>query len=101
VNGKAHLTTDPAQLEPLAVSGRAPQSALVIAIEKVFFHCGRALIRSRLWEAETHAPAGALPSLGQMLADQIAGVDAADAEARLERANAMLWGEPTPQAPPS
>jgi uncharacterized protein len=98
VNGKAHLTTDPAQLESLAVSGRAPQSALAIVVEKAFFHCGRALIRSRLWDTETHAPAGVLPSLGQMLSDQIAGVDAADAEARLERANSMLWGEPAPQA---
>jgi PPOX class probable FMN-dependent enzyme len=94
VNGKGRLTTDPALLKSLAVTGRAPQSALVITVEKAFFHCGRALIRSRLWETETHAPAGVLPSLGQMLADQIAGVDVVDAEARLERANAMLWGEP-------
>jgi predicted pyridoxine 5'-phosphate oxidase superfamily flavin-nucleotide-binding protein len=99
VNGKGRLTTDPALLKSRAVTGRTPQSALVIAVEKAFFHCGRALIRSRLWETETHAPPGVLPSLGQMLADQIAGVDVVDAEARLERANATLWGEPISPVP--
>jgi uncharacterized protein len=99
VNGKGHLTSDPTVLAPLAVGGKAPQSALVVAIELAFFHCGRALIRSRLWQAETHPSVDVLPSLGQMLADQITGIEVADAEARLERANAMLWSESGPAAP--
>ena len=38
----------------------------------------------------------ALPTLGKMLVDQIAGLDATQADARLENANKnKLWGEPT------
>jgi uncharacterized protein len=98
VNGKARLVADPALLQSFSVGGRAPQSALVVTVDLAFLHCGRALIRSRLWESELRPAADALPTLGQMLADEIAGVDVADAEARLARANAMLWGETTPRS---
>jgi PPOX class probable FMN-dependent enzyme len=95
VNGKARITADPALLAPLAVQGKAPLTALVVAVDLSWLHCGRALIRSRLWDMDARAAPDALPGLGQMLADQIAGVDAAEAEARLEKANgALLWGEP-------
>ena len=45
-------------------------------IEEVFFHCAKALIRSKLWDPETRVAKGSLPPLGVILADQIAGVDA-------------------------
>jgi predicted pyridoxine 5'-phosphate oxidase superfamily flavin-nucleotide-binding protein len=51
VNGRVRITTDPTLLSPLAVGGKAPLSALVVSVELAFFHCGRALIRSRLWHA--------------------------------------------------
>lgn len=96
VNGRASITTDPILLTPLAVQGKNPLSGLMVAVELAWLHCGRALIRSRIWDPETQVAPDALPSLGQMLADQIAGVDAAEAEARLEKANGvLLWSEPT------
>jgi len=95
VTGTVRVTTDPALLAPLSVQGKIPPSALVVTVASAWLHCGRALIRSRLWEADSRAGADALPSLGSMLADQIAGVEAAEAEARLAKANgALLWGEP-------
>jgi len=95
VNGKAHITTDPTLLAPLAVQGKPPKSGLVVAVVQAWLHCGKALIRSRLWEPEAQVAPDALPTLGQMLADQIAGVDAATADARLEHGNkTRLWGEP-------
>jgi PPOX class probable FMN-dependent enzyme len=94
VNGRAHITTDPTRLASLVVQGKPPLSALVVAVESAWLHCGRALIRSRLWDASSHVEPNALPSLGQMLAEQIDGLAAADAEARLEKANGpMLWHE--------
>ena len=95
VNGTAQITTDPTLLAPLAVQEKNPRSALIVTVEQAWLHCGKALIRSRLWEAEAHVAPDALPTLGKMLADQIAGVDAAEADARLESANKnKLWGEP-------
>jgi uncharacterized protein len=96
VNGTARITTDPALLGPLAVQGKMPLSGLIVAVDLAWLHCGRALIRSRLWDPESRVGSDALPSLGHMLANQIAGVDAAEAEARLAKANgALLWSEPT------
>ena len=49
VKGTAEMVTDPALLSPLSVGGRVPVSALRVTVEEAFLHCGRALIRSRLW----------------------------------------------------
>ena len=96
VNGQAHITTDPTLLAPLAVQGKCPKSGLVVTVAQAWLHCGKALIRSRLWEPEVQVAPDALPTLGQMIADQIVGVDAATADARLENANkTRLWGEPS------
>jgi hypothetical protein len=86
VNGRAELTTDAATLARLSVGGKPPKSALVIAVEEVFFHCGKAMKRSELWNPERHAKPGEIPSLGRIIADQVRGVDVAEAEARIETA---------------
>jgi PPOX class probable FMN-dependent enzyme len=95
IKGRAHITTDPRLLQPLAAFRKLPQSALAVAVDLAWLHCGRALIRSRLWEPDARAAPDALPSLGSMIAEEIGGIDAGETEARLERANtALLWGEP-------
>jgi uncharacterized protein len=94
IKGTARITTDPSLLAPLSVQRKTPASGLIVAVELAWLHCGRALIRSRLWDAHTQVGPEALPSLGRVLADQTAGLDAAEAEARLEKANGvLLWGE--------
>jgi hypothetical protein len=72
-----------------------PSTALIVAVEFAWLHCGRALIRSRLWEPDLRVAADALPSLGLMIAEEIGSIDGNETEARLERANTvLLWGEP-------
>jgi PPOX class probable FMN-dependent enzyme len=80
VNGTAKVIVDPARLQPLAAQGKLPGSALEIAVREVFFHCGKAMIRSDLWNAEKHVPRSSFPTLGRVIADQVAGVDAEAAE---------------------
>ncbi|HJU18826.1 MAG TPA: pyridoxamine 5'-phosphate oxidase family protein [Stellaceae bacterium] len=80
VNGRASVTTDPALLAPLAVNGKTPRSGLLVAVEEVYFHCGKALIRSDLWNADKHVRRGDFPSLGRILADQIGGISAEESE---------------------
>jgi hypothetical protein len=103
VNGKARLTTDPTVLAPFAVQGKMPQSALVVTVELAWFHCGKAFIRSQLWEEEAQVDSDALPTLGQMTADQLAGDFDGDAydqrqqgyvKARHDSSiDSPLWGE--------
>ena len=43
----------------LAVNGKVPRSGILVTAEEVYFHCGKALIRSDLWNPEKHvAPIG-------------------------------------------
>ena len=80
VNGRARITVDPALLEPMAVNGKVPRSGFLIEADEVYFHCGKALIRSDLWNPEKHVARGEWPSLGRILADQIGGLDPEEAE---------------------
>ncbi|MGH7116998.1 MAG: pyridoxamine 5'-phosphate oxidase family protein [Stellaceae bacterium] len=80
VNGRASVTTDPALLEPLAVNGKVARSGILVAADEVYFHCGKALIRSDLWNPQKHIPRGDFPSLGRIIADQIGGVSVEESE---------------------
>lgn len=71
VNGKARITTDPALLEPCAVQGKLPRSGILVTAEEVYFHCGKALIRSDLWNPEKMLKHADFPPLGQIIAEQI------------------------------
>ena len=80
VNGSAKITTDPELLEPLAVNGKIPRSGILISAEEVYFHCGKALIRSDLWNPDKHVKRSDFPSLGRILADQIGGISIEESE---------------------
>lgn len=84
VNGRAEITTDHALLEPLAVNRKVPQAGILVRVEEAYLHCAKALIRSKLWDPETQIDRKSFPSLGRMIADQVADVDAEAADARIE-----------------
>lgn len=52
VNGKARLSKDPELLEQLSANGKPALLCTIVDVEEVFFHCGKALIRSKLWQPE-------------------------------------------------
>jgi PPOX class probable FMN-dependent enzyme len=72
VNGPARITVEPALLAPLAADGKPPQAAIMVSVEEVYFQCGKALIRSHLWEPDRHVARGRLAPIGQVFAEQCA-----------------------------
>jgi hypothetical protein len=68
VNGRAHISVDPALLESFAVEEKAPRSVMVMQVETIYFQCARALVRSDLWNPARHVDPRSLPSAGQILA---------------------------------
>ena len=68
------ITTDPELLEPLAVNGKVPRSGILIAAEEIYFHCGKALIRSDLWNPDKHVKRSDSPLSAASSPDQIGGV---------------------------
>jgi len=83
VNGTAKVIVDPDRLEPMTAQGKAPSSALEISVREVFFHCAKAMMRSDLWNPDKHVPRSSFPSLGRVIADQVAGVDVDVVEATI------------------
>ena len=76
VNGRAKIFQDADALaESIVEGGKQPKSGLVVHVEEVFLHCGRALKRSRIWELETHRQKSDIPPLAEMIRGQIAGED--------------------------
>lgn len=72
INGKGRLTADAALRERFAVDGKLPITVLVVTVEACYMHCAKAFMRSQLWKPETWPDRSTLPTLGQILADQIA-----------------------------
>jgi PPOX class probable FMN-dependent enzyme len=47
------------------------KTALRVHVNKVYFQCGKAVMRADLWNPEANADRSAMPSLGKILNDQI------------------------------
>ena len=62
INGRAQLVTDADLLDRMVVKGHRPVLAVVVEIEQVFHHCGKAFLRSQLWDPATWDAADAVPS---------------------------------------
>lgn len=71
VNGRARIVRDPDLLARMAAGGKEPTLALGVDVDEAFLHCAKAFKRSRLWHNETWPDRAGLPSLGQMLLDQV------------------------------
>jgi uncharacterized protein len=80
VNGTARLLTDDELCKRLSMQGKAARAVLEVTATEVFFHCGKSLIRSRLWEPGKWPDRTGLASLGTILADEIDTIDAVTAE---------------------
>jgi uncharacterized protein len=74
VNGTARITDDARLLQLSAVNGRPPKVGLIVAIEEAFLHCGKALVRSKLWDATQQIDRAILPSYAEMLLDHVRGL---------------------------
>ena len=43
------------------------RTGTLISIEKVYFHCGKAMIRSKLWEDKYRPREGVLPTFAEII----------------------------------
>ncbi|TDV15077.1 pyridoxamine 5'-phosphate oxidase family protein [Paraburkholderia caballeronis] len=66
VNGRGRIANDPALLESFAVDGKPPRSVLIVDVDSVYFHCSKAIARSKLWDPARHVERSQLPSAGDM-----------------------------------
>lgn len=67
VNGSAQVVRDADLRARMAVDGKIPDFAIVVRVEEAFYHCGKAVIRSGLWEPEKAVSIEGLPTYGRAL----------------------------------
>jgi len=68
VNGRAAISVDPALCEGFTFAGKVPRSVIVVTVDRVFYQCAKAIVRSKLWDPATQIDRASLPSTGTMLA---------------------------------
>lgn len=79
VSASAVITTDQEMLDESRVGSRPVRTGLLITISKVYFHCGKAMIRSKLWEEKSKLTREEFPSFAEILKAE-AGVEAPEEE---------------------
>jgi uncharacterized protein len=68
VNGRAVISVELSLRESLAVAGKNPRSVIVVTVERVYFQCTKAIVRSRLWDPAIRIDRKSLPTAGAILA---------------------------------
>ena len=71
VNGTAYLSEDPDVLARLEAEGKVPKVAIIVRVREAYLHCGRAILRARLWDPASHALADQVPSIGEVIAARL------------------------------
>ncbi|MGI9402048.1 MAG: pyridoxamine 5'-phosphate oxidase family protein [Rhizobiaceae bacterium] len=93
VNGEAGISADDELRNSFAMDGKAPRSVTVIRTKAVYFQCARAILRSKIWDSQSHVDPSTLPSAGEILAgisdNTVGGKDYDDEW--LGRARKTLW----------
>ncbi len=86
LRGRAALTRDPDLLAAMAVDGKAPRLAIRIEIDTVFFHCAKALKRSRLWDPDAQIGPDDYPRYAEIVkATRLPDRDADELDAAIQQ----------------
>ena len=70
VGGKGKVSADPDLMASMVEFGKPPRAVLHIDVHEAYFHCGKALMRSKLWSQETRVERAVLPSISEVIHDQ-------------------------------
>lgn len=68
INGRGRVSDDADLRAGLAEGPRIPKTAIVVSVDEVLFHCGKAANRARLWDPASLIDRRSLPTPGQMVA---------------------------------
>ena len=83
INGTGRILADDALRAQHAVNGKPARAVVEVTAKSVYFQCGKALIRSGLWQKEKWPSLEGLATFAEAISDQVKGLDQAAAEARL------------------
>ena len=87
INGSAIVSNNPAHLLPFTTDTKpSPMTVVCVTVQEAYLHCAKALMRSKLWAKAATNTARVLPTMNQMIHDQIGDSSAPESqEAMLKR----------------
>ena len=89
VGGRGTLSTDANMMASMIEFGKPPRAVLRIEVQEAYFHCGKALMRSKLWTAQ-RVERNVMPSIGEVIHDQTGLGERESQEAVYERYKTQL-----------
>lgn len=72
INGRARIVQDDELAQRTMIKKRIPKVGILVEINEVFLHCAKAILRSGLWDPDKFQDRRDMPTLGQMILDQVA-----------------------------
>ena len=93
VVGQAAISADPDLCAQFVLHGKTPKVVLVVTVERVYYQCPKALVRSKLWDPSTWITANRCRPPGSFSADITDGKHDADKHDReyRERMRATIY----------
>jgi len=89
INGGAEIVSDTNLLNKFEYRGKLPKSVIVITIKEIYFHCAKAITRSKLWDPASQVDRNTMPSFGRILMGQ---AEAQTSEAEIQEVEALIEG---------
>jgi PPOX class probable FMN-dependent enzyme len=85
INGRAELRDDADLKQRFVVNGKEPLLVVVVTVEEAYLHCAKAIMRSGLWDPKVQVPRSVMPTMGEMIRDQIGRDIAVESQEELDR----------------
>jgi PPOX class probable FMN-dependent enzyme len=73
INGRAVISTDPELCKSFTFNGKVPRTVLIVTVDRVYYQCAKAIVRSKLWDPALQVDRKSLPSAGTILAETTKG----------------------------
>ena len=73
VNGTARLRDEPLYTDFFTAERQRPKIVIEVRVAEAYLHCSKAFMRSRLWSVDAQVDRAQLPTMGQMIHDQMDG----------------------------
>ncbi len=89
VYGRVRLV-DPAELDlDLTEFGKQPLSVALLDVERAYFHCAKAVMRSKLWDPGTQVHRSVFPPMGQVWREHTRAVTPAQDDVEMRASLAL------------
>ena len=94
VNGRAQLRDEPEFTEQFAGDNFRLKLVIEVQVQEAYLHCAKALMRSRLWAADSQLPRATLLTLNQIIHAQTGNAQAPESQqSMVQRYSAQIAGE--------